>query len=504
MRRFALLAALPLLLVATPAYAEGSDTQLIVGQDHPTEGLRLAVLPISGGDGTNLAKDGLVHVDVAVSPNGQWVVYTSVAEEGTTRELVMRRTDGSTAPVPVEHVDEDVYSPAWAPDGRSVSYSVDTDTGPVICRTVVTTAGGGECTVVTDEGYDDASWFDQTTLIADQGAIADDGALVALALDGEAVTLDGTEGGLMPSVSPDGTKVAYLAPSDDQLSETIKVADLSESSLRTLPTPSGHVFGRPSWTRDQVALYVDGATASSSNLYRIDTVPGGEVTTVPTSGDILSVATVKVDVTPPTNVKLGGIPAISLAGYVTPTFSADDAASYLLSIRRAGPNTGYVSAGTVSLIDPKRIPLQAGYSYCFSVRALDDVGNASAPTAEQCVMAPLDDRAMVHSSRGWTLAGGSGFYASTASLTTTYNTTLSRGITTVKQLAVVARTCPTCGIVDVYVGGSQVGRINTASATTKDRQVFTLPAFAPRSAVVMLRVPTRGKAVVIDALGFLK
>ena len=78
--------------------------------------------------------------------------------------------------------------------------------------------------------------------------------------------------------------------------------------------------------------------------------------------------------------------------------------------------------------------------------------------------------------------------------------TLSRSGAIVKRISLTAQTCTTCGVVGVYVGSTQDGRVNLASATSA-RKTFVLPAFSLRSGTVKVKVLSTNKLVRIDALG---
>jgi hypothetical protein len=485
----------------------GSSTQLVVGEANETQA-RVAVLPVSGGRATDLVNDGHAHFDIAVQPNGTYVAYTlaAIGPNGPGQgNIYMRKVDGSTPAAPIAFESYDEYNPAWSPDGKQISYSREDGT---ICRAAVTSTGAGPCVPITQDGYDDASWLSTNTLVVANYNTAT-APLARITTAGVATPISGTAGGYQPSVSPDGTQVAYLAEGSSDFSEVIKVITLSTGAVRTLAAPSGMFFSTPSWSRDMSALYVSGMSESSSGVYRIATA-GGPATTVTatTTGAFFGVGVSTPDLTAPVNVKLAGIPAVTLGTTVTPTFSAGDAlnkvASYTLSYRRAAYNGGYSAPTTKVLTKATPIAIAKGYSYCFSVRATDRAGNTSAATPEQCVMVPLDDRSLARSS-GFAPVANSAYFAGTAMKTTGRGQTLTRtGMTAMRQLTVIGTACATCGTVDVLVAGRKVGAVNFASRTTVNRKAFTLPAFSVRNGTVVLKVTSTGKTVVIDGLGFRK
>lgn len=144
-------------------------------------------------------------------------------------------------------------------------------------------------------------------------------------------------------------------------------------------------------------------------------------------------------------------------------------------------------------------PVTRGATYCSTVRASDRAGNLSTVTPARCTAIPLDDRDLADSS-GWTRSSPSGWFRGTALTSTRLGATLAVTGVTLKRVAVVAKKCPTCGIVGVYVSGQLVGKVDLRASTTS-RQVVALPAFSLRTGTVKLKVLTSGKPVKIDALG---
>lgn len=70
-----------------------------------------------------------------------------------------------------------------------------------------------------------------------------------------------------------------------------------------------------------------------------------------------------------------------------------------------------------------------------------------------------------------------------------------------RQVSLVARTCPGCGVVTVTHAGQRLGRIDLSSSRVRDRRVFRLK---PRARLIrgpdVVRVVSRGKPVQIDSL----
>jgi uncharacterized protein YbbK (DUF523 family) len=108
-------------------------------------------------------------------------------------------------------------------------------------------------------------------------------------------------------------------------------------------------------------------------------------------------------------------------------------------------------------------------------------------------------------SSGFAAVSATAYYKGTASRATGAGQTLTlRSGTSLKQLFLVATTCPTCGVVDVYVGSARIARVSLASSTTVNRRLIALPSFSTRNGTVALKVVSRGKPVIIDGLGYRK
>jgi hypothetical protein len=147
--------------------------------------------------------------------------------------------------------------------------------------------------------------------------------------------------------------------------------------------------------------------------------------------------------------------------------------------------------------------LPVGYTYCFSVRSIDNAGNASAWTASRCTARPLDDRSGTPST-GWLRGTNSAYYLGTYTQTTGLNRTLVRTGARLDRVGIVVTKCPTCGVVGVYVGTTLVGKVSLYSKTTVRKAVVVLPRFSLRLATVTVKVLSSGKLVQLDGLAISK
>jgi len=142
--------------------------------------------------------------------------------------------------------------------------------------------------------------------------------------------------------------------------------------------------------------------------------------------------------------------------------------------------------------------LTPGRTLCFAVRARDRAGNLSGWSPSRCLARPYDDTALRGS--GWSRVQQTAFYGGSAWQSTGYLASLHTGTVTLRRVALVVTTCPTCGTVAVYAGSTLLGRLSLVSSTVRHRVVLTLPAFAQRSAVVSVRVLTSRRLVQVDGL----
>jgi hypothetical protein len=71
-----------------------------------------------------------------------------------------------------------------------------------------------------------------------------------------------------------------------------------------------------------------------------------------------------------------------------------------------------------------------------------------------------------------------------------------------RRLALVATTCPRCGVVNVLLGRRLLKRIDLHSKATKERQLISIASFsAARRDRVEIVIASSGKPVIIEGLG---
>jgi hypothetical protein len=232
--------------------------------------------------------------------------------------------------------------------------------------------------------------------------------------------------------------------------------------------------------------------AQSSNI--------ATVTITVTNTDTTPTATLK---TPSAPFDLANDASVSWSGA---DFSGGTGLSYFeLRTERAkydGPFGSWSVGGQLAPSTTNAHPsLQAGYDYCFEVRATDKIGHQSAWTSPRCTARPIDDKSLTASGH-WTRKTGSADYLGTISTTTHHDASLSLTSVHADRIALVATRCRGCGEVGVYTGGSKlIGKINLSNAKTVHQALLLLPKFPLKTTTITVKVLSTGKTVQIDGLG---
>lgn len=215
-----------------------------------------------------------------------------------------------------------------------------------------------------------------------------------------------------------------------------------------------------------------------------------------------------IDAVPPSVHLTGPAAAFTLGSSATVSWSGSDSGSglarYQVRYQQAAFNSGFTGwqypRNWSSLTNRSaHLSMSPGRTYCFSARAIDKAGNASAWTAARCTERPLDDSSLVRSA-GWTRRSNAAYYLGTATRTSRHGATLIKGPIVLDRLAIVATRCPTCGAVGVYLGSRYIGKVNLHSVRTQHRVIIQLPRFTLRRATVTLKVVSIRKTVQIEGL----
>ena len=217
-----------------------------------------------------------------------------------------------------------------------------------------------------------------------------------------------------------------------------------------------------------------------------------------------------VDTIAPTLAMTAPTAAFTLAGSLTPAWSARDVGAGVASVdvrwQRAAYTGGFGAwvypAGWQKIPATKATLAAArGYTYCFAARARDKAGNTSGWSAPRCAAAALDDRSLA-ASAGWARTTASGYYAGTATGTTRSGATLTRTGVQTRRVALVATRCARCGTVGIYWNGTLLKKVSLYAATTRRRSVLAVFTFGGlRSGTLTVRSLTSGRPIQIDGLG---
>ena len=182
---------------------------------------------------------------------------------------------------------------------------------------------------------------------------------------------------------------------------------------------------------------------------------------------------------------------------------AEENATYDVRYRKSNARGSFGDHGSLVSGTPERsarLRPARGNTYCFSARATDTAGNISGWSNERCTVVPLDDRDL-RAAGGWKRASAKAFYLKTSTKTTSRGASLVVNDVAVREILVVAQTCPNCGKVEVLFNDKRVGTIDLESSRALDKQVLQVARFTSlRRGNVSLVVLSRGAPVRIDGL----
>jgi hypothetical protein len=143
------------------------------------------------------------------------------------------------------------------------------------------------------------------------------------------------------------------------------------------------------------------------------------------------------------------------------------------------------------------LPATAGATYCFSVRARDAADHLTGWTADDCTVTPYDDR-WATASKGAKARTGPDYYRGTATTLTSRGTATRAGVTA-SHVGVVAQGCPSCGVVDVTLGGVKLGQVNLSLYQKTARVTAWLPINRTRTGALV--ITSRGQGpVTLDGI----
>ncbi|HMC69837.1 MAG TPA: hypothetical protein VKJ07_11845, partial [Mycobacteriales bacterium] len=102
--------------------------------------------------------------------------------------------------------------------------------------------------------------------------------------------------------------------------------------------------------------------------------------------------------------------------------------------------------------------------------------------------------------KGWRRVASAASFRGTLSVSSIRGARLRLPQAHAAQVALLVRTCPTCGRLDIYRGGLLWRSVNTRSARPHTRVLLLQPPFSPRTMTLSLQVRTAGKPVYVDGV----
>ena len=165
------------------AFVRGYDTTSGGYANITSCGQEIYVLYLSSGIEVNLTK-GLGGTDPAWSPDGTRIAFSSARDDDY--EIYTMGLDGKDIEQLTKNIGSAEAEPAWSPDGKQIAYAANLLHGAFLCGFMPTPRPPG----VPDEST---------------------AGVYVMSPDGTDQTLlEGTEGGIEPAWSPDGTSLALV------------------------------------------------------------------------------------------------------------------------------------------------------------------------------------------------------------------------------------------------------------------------------------------------------
>jgi hypothetical protein len=140
-------------------------------------------------------------------------------------------------------------------------------------------------------------------------------------------------------------------------------------------------------------------------------------------------------------------------------------------------------------------------SHQFTVAATDAAGNADLTPASRIFTVPRNNTTLTHST-GWVKKTASGYYLNTYSETKTKGKTLTKSVTGMRKLSLVATKGVGYGTVRVYLGRTLLKTVSLNATSLKKKQVIPIGSWTSgRAGTVKILVYSTNKTVRIEGLG---
>ncbi|MBM3735962.1 MAG: hypothetical protein FJW39_09270 [Acidobacteria bacterium] len=238
---------------------------------------QIALVPVAGGETRVLKSLNWVYPKkMDFSPDGKWIVYDNFARDGVSqRDLFVLSADASREIRLVENPAEDLF-PVWSPSGERIYFASDR-AGSMDLWSVAVANGRpqGEPSLVRG----------RLGRILPMGITRDGSLYYALRAGGGEVYVAEWRGGFgskpdrvgegsSPALSPDGARLAWLAPRGaenfGQDARGIQIRDTAKGTARVLTPQLAHME-RITWTRDGKSLLVGGSDGKGrGGVFRVD------------------------------------------------------------------------------------------------------------------------------------------------------------------------------------------------------------------------------------------
>src|SRR5882672_174456 len=217
---------------------------------------------------------GASAIDLAFSPDGQWVAYVSMPDFTLWRS----RIDGSS---PMQLSSSSLYAelPRWSPDGKQIVFMGRNENTNF--RAFVVSANGGDLRELipgAPVGFDPGWTPDGKSIVltlSDPASASGHASLLPADMDGtisildlatkEITILPGSENFFSPRPSPDGKSIAAITINSDKL----VLFDLATRRWSDLTTPPFGPIGYPNWSRDGQFIYFDTMFGDTPGIFRV-------------------------------------------------------------------------------------------------------------------------------------------------------------------------------------------------------------------------------------------
>jgi Tol biopolymer transport system component/DNA-binding winged helix-turn-helix (wHTH) protein len=217
---------------------------------------------------------GASAIDLAFSPDGQWVAYVSLPDYTLWRS----RIDGSS-PMQLTSSSFYVELPRWSPDGKQIVFMGRNQNTNY--RAYVVSAGGGELRELipgAQAGYDPAWSANGKSIVLclrDLTSSMVHGSVLPSDMDGEISVLDlatnkvtslpDSKNYFSPRPSPDGKYIAAITKNSDRL----VLFDVAKQRWADLTQAPFGPIAFPNWSRDGQFVYFDTTFGDDPGIFRV-------------------------------------------------------------------------------------------------------------------------------------------------------------------------------------------------------------------------------------------